>query len=221
MCGRYRLSQVERIEHALEPEQMFGLTPRYNIAPTQPVPIVRQDDARRTLAMVRWGLVPFWAKDVCAGSRMINARSETVLEKPTFRDCFAKRRCLIPADGFYEWMKTGARRRPFHFGMKDDSLFAFAGLWDCWKPSDSVAVESCTILTITANTLVADLHDRMPVILPREHYAVWLGAPPSEAPKVVDLLVPFDPGLMRRYEVSPLVNKPGNDSPDCIVPLSV
>lgn len=219
MCGRYRLSQVERIEHALEPEQVFGLTPRYNIAPTQPVPIVRQDDGRRTMAMVRWGLVPFWAKDVSIGSRMINARSETVLQKPAFRGCFAKRRCLIPADGFYEWAKSGARKRPFHFGMKDDSLFAFAGLWDCWKPSDGVAVESCTILTTSANSLVADLHDRMPVILPREHYEAWLAAPPSEASRLVDLLAPFEASLMRGYEVSPLVNKPENDSPDCIVPI--
>jgi putative SOS response-associated peptidase YedK len=210
---------VERIEHALEPEQMLGLTPRYNIAPTQPVPIVRQEDGRRTLAVVRWGLVPFWAKDVSIGSRMINARSETALHKPAFRGCFVKRRCLIPADGFYEWMKGGARKRPFHFGMKDDSLFAFAGLWDCWKPSESVAVESCTILTTSANSLVADLHDRMPVILPRDHYETWLAAPPSEASKLVDFLVPLDGGFMRRYEVSSLVNKPANDSPDCIVPI--
>lgn len=220
MCGRYRLSQVERIKHALDPEQLFGLTPRYNITPTQPVPIIRQEDGRRTLVIVRWGLVPFWAKDVSIGSRMINARSETVLRKPAFRQSLLSRRCLIPADGFYEWMKAGAKKRPFHFGMNDDSLFAFAGLWDRWQPSEGAPVESCTILTTSANSLVADLHDRMPVILPREHYETWLTAPPSEASRLADLLVPFEVKLMRRYEVSPLVNKPENDIPDCITPLS-
>lgn len=165
MCGRYRLSAVECIQERFEAEQAEELRPRYNIAPSQPVPIIRQDDGRRTVAMVRWGLVPFWAKDVSIGSRMINARCETVPEKPTFRSCFAKRRCLIPADGFYEWARAGTRKRPFHLGMKDDSLFAFASLWDCWNPPGGTPVESCTILTTAANRLVADLHDRMPVIL--------------------------------------------------------
>ena len=219
MCGRYRLTQVERIEHALEPEQMFGLSPRYNIAPSQLVPIVRQEDGRRILCMVRRGLVPFWAKDASIGYKMINARSETAITKPAFRQCFRTRRCLIPADGFYEWVRLQPKKRPFHFGMKDGSLFAFAGLWDSWKSSDSAAVESCTILTTTANSLV-DLHDRMPVILPRHHYETWLAAQPSEASRLVDLLVPFEADLMRRYEVSPLVNKPENDSPDCVAPVS-
>jgi putative SOS response-associated peptidase YedK len=220
MCGRYRLSAVERIEGHFEAEQTAELRPRYNIAPSQPVPIVRQEDDRRRISLVRWGLVPSWAKDVSIGYKLINARSETVLQKPAFRGCFPKRRCLIQADGFYEWMKAGASKRPFHLGMKDDSLFAFAGLWDCWQPPDGVPVESCTILTTTANSLVADLHDRMPVILPREHYEAWLAAPPSEASRLLDLLVPFDASVMRRYEVSPLVNSPKNDSPDCVAPLT-
>lgn len=220
MCGRYRLSAVERIEERFEAETMAELRPRYNIAPSQPVPIIRQDAGRRTVSLVRWGLVPFWAKDMSIGFKMINARSETVLQKPAFRGCFAKRRCLIPADGFYEWMKSGARKRPFHFGMRDDSLFAFAGLWDSWRSPDSTAVESCTILTTAANGLVADLHNRMPVILPREHYETWLAAPPSEASGLVDLLVPFEAGLMRRYELCPLVNKPANDTAECIVPIA-
>jgi putative SOS response-associated peptidase YedK len=197
MCGRYRLSAVERIEERFEAEQTEELHPRYNIAPTQPVPVVRQQDGRRTVSLFRWGLVPYWAKDVSIGSRMINARCESVLEKPAFRSCFAKRRCLIPADGFYEWLKASPKKRPFHFRMKDDSLFAFAGLWDCWNPPSDTPVESCTILTTAANSLVADLHDRMPVILPREHYAAWLMAS-SEASKLVDFLAPFDADLMRR-----------------------
>ncbi len=220
MCGRYRLSAVERIEERFEAEQTEELRPRYNIAPTQPVPIIRQQDGRRTVSLVRWGLVPCWAKDASIGSRMINARSETVLQKQAFRGSFAGRRCLIPSDGFYEWMKAGGRKRPFHFGMKDDGLFAFAGLWDRWEPPDGAPVESCTILTTSANSLVADLHDRMPVILPPAHYEMWLASPPSETSRLIDLLAPFDPALMRRYQVSAMVNKPENDTPDCVAPVN-
>jgi putative SOS response-associated peptidase YedK len=165
---------------------------------------------------VRWGLVPFWAKDVSIGYRMINARSETVLWKPAFREAFATRRCLIPADGFYEWKRLGSLKQPFHFGMKDDSLFAFAGLWDRWNSADATVVESCTILTTTANGLVGDVHDRMPVILHPSHYQAWLAAPPAEAPSLIKFLVPFDPDLMRRYQVTRLVNNPQNDTLDCI-----
>jgi putative SOS response-associated peptidase YedK len=217
MCGRYRLSAVERIEERFEAEQMEELQPRYNIAPSQPVPITRQENGRRTVNIARWGLVPFWAKEASIGYKMINARSETVLTRPAFRDCFAKRRCLIPADGFYEWMKASPRKRPFHFGMRDDSLFAFAGLWDRWTSPDGPAVQSCTILTTAANSLVADLHNRMPVILPREHYDRWLSASVTQAR---DLLVPFEADLMRRYEVSYLVSSPQNEGADRIVPLS-
>ncbi len=166
--------------------------------------------------MARWGLVPFWAKDPSIGYKMINARSETVAQKPAFKQSFARRRCLIPADSFYEWMKDGPRKRPFNIGMKDDSVFAFAGLWDSWEPPDGPPVESCTILTTAANSLVSALHDRMPVILPPEHCEAWLNAPASEASS---LLLPFDPAPMKRYEVSLLVNNPKNDSPECIAPL--
>jgi putative SOS response-associated peptidase YedK len=219
MCGRYRLSAVERIEERFEAEQTSELHPRYNIAPSQPVPIIRQEDGRRSIAVVRWGLVPFWAKDVSIGYKMINARSETVMEKPAFRNCFRTRRCLVPADGFYEWSKLQREKRPFHLGMADDSIFAFAGLWDSWKTPDGSPLESCTILTTTPNSLVADLHNRMPVILPREQYEAWLTPQPCDIATLGALLLPFDASLMKRYEVGSFVNNPKNESPDCMMPV--
>jgi len=216
MCGRYRLSATEYLEEVFEAEATEVPQPRYNIAPSQPVQIVRGDNGRRVLVSVRWGLVPFWAKDLSIGYRMINARSETVLSKPAFREAFATRRCLIPADGFYEWKRLGSLKQPFHFGMKDNSLFAFAGLWDRWGSPDAAVVESCTILTTTANELVRDVHDRMPVILHPSHYQAWLVAPPAQARSFIKFLVPFDPDLIRRYQVTRLVNNPRNDTLDCI-----
>ena len=157
-----------------------------------------------------------------AGSitRHINGRSETVLEKPAFRDSFRTRRCLIPADGFYEWKKAGKQRQPFHFGMKDGSLFAFAGVWDRWRSPAGQVLESCSILTTAPNELLADVHDRMPVILPRRHYQIWLTAPVAEAERLAELLVPFDASFMKRYAVSPLVNKPQNEMPECAVEVA-
>jgi putative SOS response-associated peptidase YedK len=227
MCGRYRLSRrkqvveeyfesaSEDISEDISEEEEWS--PRYNIAPTQPVAAVRQAGASRMLSMMRWGLVPSWASDISVGARHINGRSETVLEKPAFRDSFRARRCLIPADGFYEWKKSGKQRQPFHFGMKDDSLFAFAGVWDRWKSPAGQVLESCSILTTAPNELLEDVHDRMPVILPRRHYQAWLTAPATEAGRLADLLVPFDASLMRRYAVSALVNKAQNEMPECSV----
>jgi putative SOS response-associated peptidase YedK len=217
MCGRYRLSRRKQLveEYFESPSEEEDWTPRYNIAPTQPVPAVRQTGASRILSTMRWGLVPSWAADISIGSRLINGRSETVLEKPAFRDAFRARRCLIPADGFYEWKKSGKERYPFHFGMKDGSLFAFAGVWDRWKSPNGQVLESCSILTTSSNELLNDMHDRMPVILPQRHYRTWLTAPASEAERLVELLVPFDASFMRRHAVSALVNKPQNDVPEC------
>jgi putative SOS response-associated peptidase YedK len=215
MCGRYRLSRADKLAEYFEAEQSEELSPRYNIAPTQPIPAVRKDGSGRVISMLRWGLVPSWATDISIGNKMINCRSETVLEKPAFRESFHKRRCLIPADGFYEWKKIGKSKQPFHFGMKDDSLFAFAGIWDGWKSPEGKLVESCSILTSTPNELLKDVHDRMPVILHRNHYETWLTAPPSESKTLAELLVPYETELMRRYEVSQLVNSPKNDVPAC------
>jgi putative SOS response-associated peptidase YedK len=220
MCGRYRLSRPEKLAGTSETEPFEDLPPRYNIAPTQPVATVRQVGSSRILSITRWGLVPSWAKDISIGSRLINGRSETLLQKPAFKESFRNRRCLIPSDGFYEWRKTGKGTQPFHFGMKDDSLFAFAGIWDGWKSPTGQALESCSILTTAPNEMLADVHDRMPVILPRRHYQAWLTAPASEAERLSELLVPFDASLMKRYAVSSLVNKPQNDTPECAMEVS-
>jgi putative SOS response-associated peptidase YedK len=170
------------------------------------------------MSIQRWGLVPHWAKDIKIGYKMINARSETILEKPSFRTAFKKRRCLIPADGFYEWKKEGAdnkAKQPFHFGMKDDSLFAFAGIWEQWKSPEGTVLETCAILTTTPNELVADVHDRMPVILPPTQYELWLSAEPERVAQLQNLLVPFAADAMKRYPVSSMVNSPKNDLAAC------
>lgn len=216
MCGRYRLTRADRLAEKFE--AVYGgddldLTPRYNIAPTQPVLVVRANNGRREISSMRWGLIPSWAKD--ASAAQINARSETLLDKPAFRESFERRRCLIPADGFYEWKRTGSSKQPFHFGMKDDSLFAFAGIWDRWKQPRGLEIESCAILTTTPNELLNGVHDRMPAILRPEHYDAWLTAPFSEVHRHAELLRPFDAALMKRILVGSFVNDPWNDSPEC------
>ncbi len=200
-----------------EADPLEELAPRYNIAPTQPVAAIRQPGKGRAITTLRWGLVPSWAADVSIGNSLINGRSETLLQKPAFRESFRQRRCLIPADGFYEWKKSGKARQPFHFGMKDESVFAFAGIWDRWKSPTGAPLESCSILTTSANGLLDDMHDRMPVILPPRHYDLWLTATAAEAELLRELLVPYDAGLMRRYAVSSVVNKPQNEKPECAV----
>jgi putative SOS response-associated peptidase YedK len=173
MCGRYRLSRRKQmIDDYFETAEEVDWEPRYNIAPSQNVPIVRQDQTKpeRHFSLARWGLIPFWAKDASIGYKMINVRSETAASKPAFREALKSRRCLIPADGFYEWKRAGTAKQPYSFGMVDDSLFAFAGLWDRWKDTSGIVVESFSILTTTPNALLADVHDRMPVILKPDDY---------------------------------------------------
>jgi putative SOS response-associated peptidase YedK len=201
-------------------------TPHYNIAPTQVMPVIelrrpeRHDSAgsMQWFRFKRWGLIPYWAKDAKIGASMINARSETVLEKPALAESFRKHRVLVPADGFYEWKKSGAGKRlvkqPYSFGLKDDSLFCFAGIAAKWKSPRNEVVESYSILTTSANRLVADAHDRMPVILPKSQYSRWLSTEPERAEDLLELLGPFDSAEMRRYPVSQKVNSPNNDSPD-------
>jgi putative SOS response-associated peptidase YedK len=215
MCGRYRLTRAEKIAQKFDAEFSGALRPRYNIAPTQQVPVVRATDSGRTISLMRWGLIPSWATD--ASSAQINARSETVIGKPAFKDSFERRRCLIPADGFYEWRRRVNTNQPFHFGLKDDSLFAFAGIWDRWAPPGGHVVESCAILTTTPNQLLRDVHDRMPTILGEQDYQAWLTASPRESHRLTDLLIPYDAELMKRYPVSSLVNQAENDVPACIV----
>ncbi len=219
MCGRYRLSAKERyIRDHLGLEEDPDWSPHWNIAPTQPVPIIRQDrkEPKRTFGLVRWGLIPYWAKDASIGFKSINAVSETAADKPAFRDAMRQRRCLIPADGFYEWQKIGPKeKQPYNFGMMDGSVFAFAGLWERWRDPASQVVETCTILTTKPNQLVASVHDRMPVILKPEDYDLWLDPGVTDAARVTDCLKPFDARLMKKYPVSTRVNRPENDDPEC------
>lgn len=200
----------------------FGVTgplpevpPRYNVAPTQEVAAVLGEDDERHLEMLRWGLIPSWADDSGIGSRMINARSETVAEKPSFRKAFKERRCLIVADGFYEWQKTNDGKQPYYIRMRDGSPFAFAGLWESWGKHGE-EIRSCTILTTDANDLVGEVHHRMPVILPPENYDLWLDPDVREAEPLLDLLRPHPDDVMEAYPVSRRVNKPSNDEPGCI-----
>jgi putative SOS response-associated peptidase YedK len=222
VCGRFVLMTVGRdiAEHfqlSEEPE----LGPRYNIAPTQIVAVVRLDaeTTRRELRLVKWGLIPFWAKDASIGARLINARAESVAEKPAFRTAFKHRRCLVPADGFYEWKKLEARRQPYFFGSADKKPLAFAGLWESWKGPDGDVVESCTILTTDSNELLAPIHDRMPVILKVEDYELWLD-PAVHKPEVLQpLLKPYPSEEMTGHPVSPKVNKAAYEGADCIKPV--
>ena len=213
MCGRYRLTRADRLAEKFDADLAEELHPRYNIAPTQPIPVVRANGSGRLIASMRWGLIPNWAKD--ASMSQINARSETLLEKPAFKESFERRRCLIPADGFYEWKRSGKSKQPFHFGMKDDSVFAFAGIWDRWKASQGQVIESCAILTTSPNELLRDVHDRMPVIMKVEKYQEWLEAPASECALLTHLLSPFEAAMMKRFPVSSAVNDPLNDTPMC------
>jgi putative SOS response-associated peptidase YedK len=189
--------------------------PRYNIAPTQAVLVVRRDQQGALRAsLMRWGLIPSWAGDPSIGARTINARAETAASKPSFREPLQRKRCLIPADGFYEWQRAAKQKQPCCFEVGDGAVFAFAGLWDSWRGRDGQAVESCTILTTTPNQL-ADVHDRMPVILASEQLDRWLDPSMQDAVTAVALLTPFDSHRMRRYPVSTRVNAVVNDDPDC------
>src|ERR1700691_583291 len=215
MCGRYRLSRRKQIieEHfdALSGEEDWS--PRYNVAPTQPIPVIRQHPKEpvRELSLMRWGLIPSWAKNSSAAARMINARSETASTRTTFRDALKSRRCLIPADGFYEWKRDGKTKRPFCFELSQGQLFAFAGLWDRWKDPSGQWVKSCSIFTTTPNAVTSSVHDRMPVILDPDCYDLWLDPGMHDMRVVSDMLQPFDAGMMRSYPVSSRVNSVAND----------
>jgi len=225
MCGRYRLTARERyIRDHFGLEDDVSWAPRWNIAPTQQIPIVRQDNKqpKRTFGLVRWGLIPYWAKDRSIGAKTINAMSETAAEKPAFRDAMGRRRCLIPGDAFYEWLRVGVKeKQPYSFGMIDDSVFAFAGLWDRWRDAGGEVLETCTILTTKPNSLVADVHDRMPVILRREDYDLWLDPGVTNPTLVAECLKPFHSGLMKKYPVSTRVNRTENDGPDCALEVPI
>jgi putative SOS response-associated peptidase YedK len=227
MCGRYTLTPaIDELLAALGlADAVTGLTPRYNIAPTQPIPALRLDKAGAlTLEFFRWGLVPFWAKDPAIGNRMINARGETVAEKPSFRAAFRDRRCLILADGWYEWKKTAAGKQPTRIQLKSGEAFAFAGIWEQWRPKEesdptwSEEIRSCAIITSEPCESIRAIHHRMPVVLKRERWDDWLvpGATPED---LLAMVGPYGGDDLVHHPVSTIVNSPANDVEQCVLPL--
>lgn len=225
MCGRYTLTQPGEVllDLGISDDEIEDLepplTPRFNIAPTQDLPVVRQKDGDRHVARLRWGLVPFWAKDLAIGNQMINARSEGVADKPAFKAAFKRRRCLVPADGFYEWQKVGKVKQPYYLQLADHSGIAIAGLWERWDKGPE-PVESFTLLTTRANEKVAQLHDRMPVLLIGKQRDAWLD-PDAGADVLQGLFEPQPADLITFTPVSRLVNNARFDGPECIQPIAL
>ena len=219
MCGRYRLSRRKQVveEYFDTAPLEHDWNPRYNIAPTQSVPIIRQDPKEpvREMSFVRWGLIPSWAKDSSVAAKMINARSETASMKPAFRDALKSRRCLIPADAFYEWKRIGKSKQPYCFEVNEGELFAFAGLWERWRDARGKVLETCSILTTKPNRVAAVVHDRMPVILEPESYEIWLDPGMGDVGTVWDMLKPYDARRMRCFPVSSRINSVVNDDAAC------
>jgi len=222
MCGRYRLSRRKQVvEEYFDSPMEDDWNPRYNIAPTQNVPIIRQNTKEpvRKMSLARWGLIPSWTKDPSAAPTMINARSETAHIKPAFRDVLKCRRCLIPADAFYEWKRSGKSRQPYCFEINEGELFGFAGIWDRWKNASGDAVETCSILTTTPNAVTAVVHDRMPVILDVDSFDLWLDPGMKDVDLVSELLKPCSAPIMRSYPVGARVNQVANDDEECSAPV--
>jgi putative SOS response-associated peptidase YedK len=221
MCGRFTLLAPKAMLEELFSLQVMGdLPPRFNIAPSQPVAAVRPaKGGGNELTLFQWGLIPSWSKDPAIGARMINARSETAAEKPSFRAAMKRRRCLIPASGFYEWGKAGAAKQPYFIHMKDRRPFAMAGLWEQWGGEDGSELETCAILTTSPNELVGEIHQRMPVIIAPEDYGAWMDPTCEKPADIAHLLRPFPADEMAAYPVDRRVNSPRNDDPACIEPL--
>lgn len=220
MCGRFSLIEsVHELQQQFEFDLSADLQPRFNIAPSQEVFSIISDGKKRRGGTLRWGLVPHWAKEAKIGYKMINARAEGINEKPSFREPFRKKRCLIIADGFYEWKKVDDRKQPYRFIMKDRKPFAFAGLWETWKNGDT-PLHTCTIITTRPNAVTEDVHDRMPVILKRADYDRWLDPSNQAVDKLKSLLVPYPAEEMELYPVSELVNSPKNDVAAVLSPLN-
>ncbi len=227
------------VKHLFNLEEVDELEARYNIAPTQDVPVVTQSrEGDRKLRMLRWGLIPTWAKSPTAGATQINARAESLRDRPSHRTLFERRRCLIPADGFFEWKtippeveqgslfgaettKTGKpRKQPYHFTMKDGSLFAFAGVWDRWSDPDGKIVDSCCLITTVPNALLSSIHDRMPVIIARDDYKLWLNRHATNAADLMHLLLPYPESEMKATPVNSVVGNSRIDTPECIQPVA-
>ena len=227
MCGRYTLSSPnDDIALLFDLPELPQVMPRYNLAPTQEAAVVRvpAPGAPRQLVPLRWGLIPYWAKEASIGNRMINARAESVAEKPAYKWSFKKKRCLVPADGFYEWKKEGKTKQPYLIHRQDGKPFAFAGLWSTWVDREhggTTPVETFTILTTDANDLMRPLHDRMPVIVAPENFDLWLDPKMEDAEKLQPLLVPHASEGFEAFPVSRNVNSPAHDAPDCVERLVV
>ncbi|HEY2534067.1 MAG TPA: SOS response-associated peptidase [Xanthobacteraceae bacterium] len=223
MCGRYVImSTPAAIKELFGYGEQPNFPPRYNIAPTQPIPVVRLVDGKRSFTLMRWGLMPSWVKDPKAFPLLINARGESVLAKPAFRNAMRRRRCLLPTDGFYEW-QAGAPKQPFFVGPKRGSdgaalPLAFAGLWETWSGPNGEEVDTAAIVTTTANRTLATIHDRMPVVVPKDAFALWLDCAKVEAQVAAALIGPADDGLLEAYKISPAVNRVANDSAALIEP---
>ena len=222
MCGRFVLrASPQQLQTLFDLAEAPAAAPRYNIAPTQPVMAVRVSPhgGLREATFLNWDLIPFWAKDPKIGSRMINARAETAAEKPSFRAAFKYRRCIVPADGFYEWKKEGGGKQPYLIGMETGAVFGIAGLWEHWEQDGSV-IESCTLLTTEANDWMESLHHRMPVILEPQDYDEWLDPAVQKSGPLLHLMRPFSGETMRAFPVSKGVNNPRNDGPNCVEPVA-
>lgn len=221
MCGRFtnkaKPEEIEKEFHVkISQDNLFK--PRYNIAPTQIIPAILESDGERIINGLKWGLIPHWSKDDSFAAKLINARAETLAEKPSFRDAFKKHRCIIPASGFYEWdKKSSGAKQPFYFYLKDKEVFGFAGLWEQWLDKETgEQIETCTIITTEANEVLEPIHDRMPVILKSKDYNQWLDEKQKDTDKLQKLLVPYPPDEMATYQVSKAVNTPSDDSPELI-----
>ncbi len=228
MCGRYTL--ISPLDDLLDvfgvPEVHFDYRPRYNIAPSQDAPVLAEDQDGRRIGLLRWGLIPSWADDPAIGSRMINARSETVSEKPSFRAAFGRRRCIVLADGFFEWSRPGlaggheegeGKKVPYWIHLPTQKPFGMAGLWEKWSPPEGDPIYTFTILTTEANDDLRSIHHRMPVILPPDEYRDWLSLDTSPS-HLQEMMAPFSVGVLDARQVSTLVNSPGNDVPECVEP---
>ena len=223
MCGRFtNKAKPEEVEKEFKVGNLNSKlfeTPRFNIAPTHTIAVVLEADGERIVSSLKWGLIPSWAKDASIGSRMINARAETLAEKPSFKNAFKSRRCIIPASGFYEWQKQAkGAKQPFYFYLKDKDVYGFAGLYEEWLDKESgELVETCTIITTEANKVLEPVHDRMPVILTPKSYDEWLDAKYKDTDKLQSLLVPYPAKEMDSHTVSRAVNAPSNDSPELVI----
>ena len=220
MCGRYTvIANPEALRALFGYDEQPNFPPRYNVAPTQPIAIVRLVDGKRRFALVRWGLLPSWVKDPKTFTLLINARGETVCDKPAYRAAMKRRRCLIPADGFYEWQKAGDRKRPFYVHAKSGEPLAFAGLWETWQGPNGEELETAAIVTTAANRTLKPIHERMPVIVPREAFNLWLNCTDVDAKTAEALIAPAPEGLLEAYEISTAVNRTANDNPKLLEPV--